>query len=55
VFFLSYSEQILDGPRIDRFAEMIALYFITIVVAQERNLFVCFDSLGNDSQIELLS
>ena len=49
------SEQALNLPRENRFAEMVALHFIAIVFAQERNLRFCFGPLRDDLQIELLA
>ena len=47
-------DQIRDGFGCDRLAEIVALDFIAIVVAQEGKLFCGFNALGDDAEIELL-
>ena len=47
-------DQIRDGFGCHRLAEVIALDFIAIIVAQEGKLLGGFNALGDDAEIELL-
>lgn len=49
------TEHFLDVGGRNRFAEMIALHFIAVVLAQEGHLIVRLDALGNDPQIQILT
>jgi hypothetical protein len=37
--------------RQERLAETMALYFVAIIFAQKRDLFVCLDALRDDPEI----